>query len=173
MTAIISFSQLFWKSSLPILRKRLLPLHKMFSFMKILSVLIFSKCIQKHQNMICFVSGDTVSVRDCVYSFRRVLISYNEPTQQEYILTGSDYSHLFGFYFFSSCFLMSWTFFPFTTRHFGDFSIYSSLVLLCIFSFSFSLVGFRVFFCFRFRGFFFSVFVVVFRSFFFWVSRGA
>ena len=110
------------KSSLPLLRKRLLPVPKIFSSKKnIICQFIFSKCIQKHTEYDLFVCGDTLCLMASVYSLRRLFMNYNESTHQKYVLTRSDDNLLFGFYFFLFYFLKSWTFFPFTTRRFREF----------------------------------------------------
>ena len=119
---IVSLTQLCWKSSLPVLRKRLLPVPKIFSSKKNISCqFIFSKCIQKYTEYDLFVCGDTLCLMASVYSLRRLFMNYNESTHQEYVLTRSNYNLLFVFYFLLFYFLKSWTFFPFTTRRFREF----------------------------------------------------
>ena len=141
---IVLLTQLCWKSSLPVLRKRLLPVPKIFSSKKnIICQFIFSKCIQKHTEYNIFLCSDTLCLMASVYSLRRLCMNYNESTHQEYVLTRSDYKILFGFYFFLFCFLMSWTFFPFTTRRIREFlrllpfgvDLYFSFFYLLQFSF--------------------------------------
>ena len=62
---------------------------------------------KKHTKYDLFVCGDTLSLMAYVYSLRRLFMNYNESTHQEYVLAGSDYNHLFGFYFTSSHFASS------------------------------------------------------------------
>ena len=96
------------KRSLPVLRKRLLPVLEIFSSKKnIICQFIFSKCIQKYTEYDLFVCGDTLCLMASVYSLRRLCMNYNESTHQEYVLTRSNHNLLFGFYFLLFCFPMS------------------------------------------------------------------
>ena len=60
---------------------------------------IFYKCIQKHTKCDLFVCGDTLSLMACGYSLRRLFMNYNEPTNQEFLVSTS--------YFASSCLELS------------------------------------------------------------------
>ena len=124
ITVIVSLTQLFWKSSLLFIYEK----YYLCSF-------FVNVIIQKHTKYDLFVCGDTLSLMACGYSLRRLFMNYNEPTHPEYVLAGSDYKH-----FFSFCFLMSWTFFPFTTHQFGESSLV--ITLWCCFAVPFL---FRVF----------------------------
>ena len=130
ITVIVSFTQLnlCWKGSLPLLRKRLLPVHKMFLSMKKYHLCSFSVNVFKKTHKVdLFVCGDTLSL---IAHPSGIIMS--PPTRNTYwlgVITSTKYflvstsSH-----FASLCLELS---FLSPRVALGNFSDYSSLVLLC------------------------------------------